>query len=505
MTNYAQHVSLRQTPQSEPIPGTVANAAGGQAFPVDDWTRLDRFLVLGSEGGSYYAGERALTRANAAAVLRCIQADGARSVARIVEVSTAGRAPKNDPALFALALAAAAGDEGTRRAALAALPAVARTGTHLFQFAEAVQASRGWGRALRRGVAGWYLSRPVEQLALQLVKYQQRNGWTHRDLLRLAHPLTDEPPRRALFDWACGRAAGDALPALVRGFEALRRAGSAAEVAALVRAHDLPREAVPTEWLNDAEVWRALLARMPATALVRNLGKLSAVGVLKPLSDDVAAVVAALGDRERLRRARVHPLALLLALRTYASGHGDKGGLVWSPVSAVVDALDAAFYAAFDAVEPSGRRVLLALDVSGSMASGRVAGSALTPREASAAMALVTAATEPRHHIVGFTAGDDLTPLPVTPAMRLDQAVGAVGAAVRPHRLRAADAARAQARPVGGRLRGLHRQRDLGRGDPPGPGAAPVPRADRNPGQARGGRAGVQRVLDCGPDGCRHA
>ena len=50
--------------------------------------------------------------------------------------------------------------------------------------------------------------------------------------------------------------------------------------------------------------------------------------------------------------------------------------------------------------------MLLALDVSGSMTCGEVAGvPGLTPRDASAAMALVTAATEPRHEIVAFYAG----------------------------------------------------------------------------------------------------
>ena len=59
------------------------------------------------------------------------------------------------------------------------------------------------------------------------------------------------------------------------------------------------------------------------------------------------------------------------------------------------------------------------------MAAGRVAGSSLTPREASAALALMTAATEASTHIVGFTAGG-MTPLPLSPSMRLDDAVRAV-------------------------------------------------------------------------------
>ena len=73
---------------------------------------------------------------------------------------------------------------------------------------------------------------------------------------------------------------------------------------------------------------------------------------------------------------------------------------------AIVDALDAAFYTAFENVEPTGKRFLLALDVSGSMTRGSVAGvPGLTPRDASAALALVTAATETRYETVGFYAG----------------------------------------------------------------------------------------------------
>lgn len=53
---------------------------------------------------------------------------------RIVEISGSGRAAKNDPALFVLAMAASSTDEATRRAALDALPLVARTGTHLFHW-----------------------------------------------------------------------------------------------------------------------------------------------------------------------------------------------------------------------------------------------------------------------------------------------------------------------------------------------------------------------------------
>ena len=78
---YLKRITTRRPPQSAPIPGStqVPNSAGGFTWSVDDWARLRRFLVLGSEGGAYYASERALTLANADAVARCIAADGIRA------------------------------------------------------------------------------------------------------------------------------------------------------------------------------------------------------------------------------------------------------------------------------------------------------------------------------------------------------------------------------------------------------------------------------------------
>src|ERR1022692_1402168 len=69
---------------------------------VDIWTRLTRFLMLGSECGTYYVQQRALTVENATAVIECLKTDGLRVVRTVVEISTSGRAPKNEPALFAL-------------------------------------------------------------------------------------------------------------------------------------------------------------------------------------------------------------------------------------------------------------------------------------------------------------------------------------------------------------------------------------------------------------------
>ncbi len=410
-----------------PLPGQERNYAGGFAYRLEPRQQLDRFLILGTEGGTYYVSEQKLTLDNARATLELLHSDPAYAIERTAEISEQGRAYKNDPALFTLALAMEMGKPQTRALALGAMPRIVRTGTHLFTFVDYITQLRGWGRGLRRAVAQWYLQRDLRELAYQVTKYQQRGGWAHRDLLRLAHPKADTPERNALFRYIVAREIAPELPDETRAYleavEQLRQPDITPErAAALIRAHALPREVVPTELLTYAAVWDALLQQMPMTALIRNLATMTRVGLLTETSDATCHVIAQLTNAERLRKARVHPLQVLAALVTYNQGRGMRGRGAWTPVPAIVDALNEAFYATFAHVEPTGKRIVLALDISGSMWMDWVSGIVgLTPAEASAALALVTLNAEPQAHVVGFS--HQLTPLKLKPTMRLDEAM----------------------------------------------------------------------------------
>lgn len=205
----------------------------------------------------------------------------------------------------------------------------------------------------------------------------------------------------------------------------------------LISEYDLPHECVPNDAKNDPKVWEAMLPSMGVTALVRQLGKMTAVGLIAPMSAAAKLVADRLTDPEQLVRGRVHPLALLVALRTYAQGHGEKGKLSWTANRKIVDALDQAFYLAFKAVEPTGKRHLLSLDVSGSM-DAQIAGMPISARDASAAMAMVTANVEEDHHFVAFTNGPypsrfpgygcGIVPLPISPRCRMDDVLAVMKA-----------------------------------------------------------------------------
>lgn len=445
ITAYAS-VNKRQsavsTPQSQPIPGEqmVKNSGGGYSYQLDKWDAFTRFLILGTEGGTYSVSQAKLTTSNMTNVIDCINEDGPRAVNLIVDISHSGRAPKNDAAIFALALAASNPVDATRAYALAKLSDVCRIPTHLFHFVTFVKQFRGLGRGLRTALANWYQSLSVDKLAYEVVKYQQRDGWSNADVLRIAHPETADPVRSAVYRWMLGqdlgartlKASGSkgsrkygavkaVLPDVIGAFEALKTETDPDVIATLVSDYNLSREMVPTASLNHAVVWEALLQKMPLTALIRNLGNMSKVGLLTPMSDASKLVVSKLADVDAIKKARIHPLSILVALKTYESGQGLKGSGTWTKVPAVVDALDDAFYLAFDAIIPTGKRMLYGIDVSGSMGWSNVGGMPITPAMAAAAMAMALVRSEQDYYVFGFA--DTFRDLGITKKMSLKQAM----------------------------------------------------------------------------------
>lgn len=424
----------------------VENNAGGFVWQVGPFERLQRFLVLGTEGGTYYQRQRDITRQNIQCIDECLNTDAPRTLKLITDISVSGRASKNDPALYALARACAHPDTLVRRWGFQCLPAVVRTGTHLFMFEHFVLTMRGHGRSFRTGIASWYESKSAESLAYQLVKYRERDfagrktGRRHADLIKTARPHVDNPAWNDVIRWALDKGVSQpaSLPQVIRGFQEAQAAESSTQLVGIINNYKLPWEAVPRD-LMDASVWRALLPHMPMMAMTRNLATMTRVGAVEPMSDESRYIVDQLNDLEAVQGSKIHPIQMLAAHLTYRSGRSVRGKGEWTPVPAIVDATDRAFYLTFGNVTPMDKRVCLALDVSGSMEMGSVGGvPGLTPRVASAAMSLVTAAVESHYQVVGFTGnygrgaggwrmGDtQLTELDITPKQRLSDALKTV-------------------------------------------------------------------------------
>lgn len=393
-------ISTVATPQTRPVPGRadqVRNNAGGFVFAKDLWTRFEDFIILGTSGGTYYLGEDKLTADNADVVFQAVRVDGPRAVALIVDVSTSRppRAPKNRPCLFALAAASAVGDPATVQAVKAALSRVARTTDHLSMFFGYRKQLKGKSvpggsapvasRAYRSALGGWFLSGDVNDVAWKACKARQRKtpageAMTLRDILRIAHPKADIPERAVLFGWLVGRTDDEQARAVVPAIDAFLTAQAVtteAEAIRVVTERGVPWEYLPSQVLASPKVWEALAPTVGMTALIRNLARMTRIGTIAPYAAVNATVVRRLTNAEALNKARIHPMDAWLALRVYNSGRSQPNPKAtpetWQPATEISDALEEAYNLSFGHTEPSGRRLIVAVDSSGSMSWARVA------------------------------------------------------------------------------------------------------------------------------------
>ena len=183
--------NVTKTTQRQPIFGKekemVQNDAGGYVFKVSPVQRLKRFLILGSESGTFYVSNQRLGKENVQSMIDMIKNNGKEFVQTISEYTL--NAPKNSPSIYALVLALTYGDSETKKLGYDLINKVCRTSSHMFEFIGYIQEMktqglRGWSRGLRNGVSKFY-DKPYDKLAYQICKYRQREGMTHKDVLRL--------------------------------------------------------------------------------------------------------------------------------------------------------------------------------------------------------------------------------------------------------------------------------------------------------------------------------
>jgi len=560
----------------------VLNCSGGYVWKLRTIEHVNRYLVLGGakDMGNYYKQADDVSHECALSVLQMIRSPDASQFVQLCDllkaVSIGGRAPKQEPVLLSVAAAIVfAKNEQEKQIAFETAKACIRIPTHMFMLAGFVRdlsmakpqnKGKGWGAGFRRTMAHYYLSHTGRELAFHMTKYQNREGWTHADMIRMLHinPATlADDGARLMFDYVMMKyarkpktpsektlatlasqkvaivpnpfkpltkaefveklnaistpqiptSASSSTPAIaaaatqkpgsqtvaskVAGFvsaltsvmpssasvskpaaaaataaaaaeddtfvvisgeddeaessqkkkgssqsqlqqvayllkhlHAIHEAGEKKDVplaCALIRSGRLVREHVPTTLFGSKEIWLTLLETMPLEALLRNLGKLTQIGVA---AEKHREIVVRLTNQAEVLKARIHPIKVLVASKVYTNGCGDSGSLTWTPNAYIGVALTDLFRISYGAVTPTGKRIMLGIDVSGSMSSPVLGSKVLTCRDASIAMALLYLETEQNVSAVAFsnTLTDLLAPSSrnrLTRGMTLQQALAA--------------------------------------------------------------------------------
>lgn len=371
-------------------------------YLVSPLVLLERFLLCGdlSNRVDLRRSFAEIPAAQKNAVRTIVDAFPEPSLTSLREVITCKLAARNPPVLFALACAMR--NPEIRKQAESLYSQAVHTGTDALVIGGYLKSMSGGGRSFRRQAALFYEGmedRGEDYAALQFIKYRDRAGWTHRDLLRMCHFRPSEK-LEGVFKFAAQKPYSGSNK-LIQGFQQAQEFGermTSEQAISLVGEFGLPWEALPSHVLRDKQVWESLLPSLGTTALIRNLGRMQSMGI------DLRETAHRL-----LKPKRMHPIQMLSAYNVYRSGKGVMGDLRWTPEKIVVDALEAGFYASFEELETSDSPVVFGIDVSGSMANASpVAG--LNCREVAAAMAMAAIRQHP-FALLGFATSPVEIPL----------------------------------------------------------------------------------------------
>lgn len=407
-----QNNKNQNTPQSQPIPGREAEMIQGRSagymFKADLWQVLRRCLLIGTSQNTYYAGKHELTNDFVDTLFKAIAENPERVASEIVYASD-GRSINNSAPIFALVLLSMGETQGAKKAFQEIFPQVVRTGSHFYEWLNYTKSVRGFGKIVREAGQRWLARENVRDLAYQLLKYQQRQGFSHRDALRLFHVKPPTEEHNQLFQWVLNgwKELPEAIPsnalAQIWWYEWLKRNPS--ETHKAISEGRLTHEMAAPVGKMDKTAWQLLFNDMPIGAMLRNLGSLTELGVLRADSrKNLDHAESILNSRSHLRKGRIHPIDVLKALKTYQSGGSlGRSQKNWQPIPRIVDILERALELSFDTIEPTNKVFMHAVDISGSMSSYTVSSIGLTCCEIATTMALATAKAEKNYAIRGFS------------------------------------------------------------------------------------------------------
>ncbi|XP_056148953.1 60 kDa SS-A/Ro ribonucleoprotein isoform X2 [Lampris incognitus] len=349
---------------------------------------------------------------------------GCEVVEEIKRFAQDERAVRLNACLFALAVCSQHSELKTRQAAFKALKEVCRIPIHLFSFIQYKKELKEgmkcgiWGRALRKAVSNWYNEQDAMSLAVAVTKCKQREGWSHKDLLRLSHArpayetialiskYVTKGWKEVQVAYADKENSEEIINLLsyLEVVEKVKHPCDETEVIHLIEEHRLEREQLLTDHLKSKQVWRALLKEMPLESMLRILGKMTADKILESGSSEMATICDRIQSEALLKKTKIHPLSILLASENYKKGYGSQGKVKWEPDISILKALDSAFYKCFMNVEPVNKRFAVAVDVSSSLCSV-VPGTSVSTVIVAAAITMVISRTEMDTQVLIYSEG----------------------------------------------------------------------------------------------------
>lgn len=403
-----------------------------------DLKRCRRLLNYYTEGSVYKILGRIYSKEHTGCLVQMLEEKRGKEILAEVEKYNEDCTPsQKDMLLFTIALCMKSKDNELKQHANKTFLLLCKTARDLFTFLEfhkklsSETCNRGYGRSLKRTLTEWYNRQDPMELAVLTMKEFSYGGWTHKDVISLAHIKGKSEGTSIIFKYIMKgmdelKKSEDQpenvqkVVDYLKTIHTVRHSTDEHQVARLIEQFSLGKQHVATSLLDSKEVWGALISEMAVAEILRNFNKLASIGFLDSSYENSKKVIEMLRNEEVLQKANVHPIDVLIALSLYE--HGKGGKMTWTRNDAVSEALNFALESTIKNTKPTNKRYLIGVRVGANKKKSTVRGTqALSSIATAAGMAMVTARKEDKVQLVYFA--DKATQLSLTSESSLKEIV----------------------------------------------------------------------------------
>jgi len=410
-------------------------------YQIDDWNLLERFIILGSEKSYYNCNNTKYSNVNSLNSLdRLIDdCDDDSEIERLIEwiigISESRRAPKQEFGLFVLSEAAKKNDK-IRKIVFSNISRFCRTFSTLAQFLSFMGKEMSWGRHTKRELSKWFINQSHRELAYQLTKYRNRNGYTPKDLLKLIHinPERISINHRQVLEFIVKNKIDDSdiwndedyydkyyeeydyyVKRYLENTITMKETNDINEAIYLIKEYKYQWEHIgKQELLKNPFIWETIIDNnIGATAFIRNLSRMIEIGV------SIKKIINKLEDVEWLRYSHIHPIQLLSAYKILENKNKKENEREYI-MNKILNQLENSLLETMKYQQKINKRIMVALDVSGSMyCTNCIGNNYISAIDAACTIALTIANTEEEEnlHFVAFS--DEIIPINIKKGMNI--------------------------------------------------------------------------------------
>ncbi|KAG5886474.1 hypothetical protein JTB14_026734 [Gonioctena quinquepunctata] len=182
-------------------------------------------------------------------------------------------------------------------------------------------------KSVQKVVGRYYKNKSPSELAHSYATCKSWHGWSHKDLVKLAHVKSDTPLKNAVINFILLNKVNEKeneeekkIIEIMQKAELLRKSMDHKVAVPLINDLKATINQVEPSLRKSAEVWNAVLLNMTVSDILQVLPKLYKLGFLKKDAPTQAIVNETLTNTQKVKASGIHPIEVFIHMKNFEKG-----------------------------------------------------------------------------------------------------------------------------------------------------------------------------------------